>query len=261
MQHIPLKKFGQNFLTQPAIAYKIVDALQISQSDTVIEIGPGPGTLTGFILEKKPRSFIAVEVDPRWAEHLKKEFGKSVQVIAEDFLKTDLLPFFSDDTSTKIIGNIPYNITSPILFKLLDYFPRINTSVLMMQREVARRIASNPGSKEWGILSVLMQTFADVKLMFDVSHKNFRPAPKVDSSVLRFDYFKQISDIDNPALYKKIIRTAFNYRRKMLRNSLSRMFDQSIVSSIDFIDLSRRPEQLSISEFKQLSNKINQVLS
>jgi 16S rRNA (adenine1518-N6/adenine1519-N6)-dimethyltransferase len=261
MQHIPLRKFGQNFLTQPAIARKIVNALYISGSDFVIEIGPGPGTLTRFILEKKPQSFTAIEVDPRWAEQLQKEFGASIQIIREDFLKTDLLPKISSDQSTKIIGNIPYNITSSILFKLLDYFPEIDTSVLMMQKEVAQRIVSKPGSKSWGILSVLMQTFADVTFLFNVGHKNFKPAPKVDSSVLRFDYFKEITDIDNLAIYKKVIRTVFNYRRKMLRNSLSRIINQNIVSSIDFIDLSRRPEQLSISEFKQLSNKINLFLS
>ncbi|MCB0283501.1 MAG: ribosomal RNA small subunit methyltransferase A [Calditrichae bacterium] len=260
MQHVPLKKFGQNFLTQPAIAQKIVNALDISNTDTIIEIGPGAGVLTQYIIEKKPAHFTAIEVDPRWADHLQTTFGSPVQILRDDVLHADLQKLHSGSGSFKVIGNIPYNITSPILFKLLDYFPAISQSVLMMQKEVAQRIVSQPGGKDWGILSVLMQTFADITFLFDVGRMNFKPAPKVDSAVLRFEYLERVEGLDNLSLYTKIVRSVFNYRRKMLRNSLIRIFDQKIVSSIDFIDLSRRPEQLSIAEFKQLSNKINLFL-
>jgi len=259
MQHTPYKKFGQNFLTQPDIAKNIVQSLDIKISDTVLEIGPGPGALCELIIKQNPEHYYAVEIDKRLVQHLNEKFAGQIDVKEEDFLQWDISSVFTKDSKIKVIGNIPYNITSPILFKLADHFQNIESAVLMLQKEVARRIVSEPNSKEYGILSVLLQTFAKIEYLFEVGRKNFNPVPKVDSAVIKFSFYEHISDVENIDLYRKLVRGTFNYRRKMLRNSLSRIFDQTIVSSIDFIDLSRRPEELSIAEFKQLSNNINRL--
>jgi 16S rRNA (adenine1518-N6/adenine1519-N6)-dimethyltransferase len=260
MQHIPYKKFGQNFLTQPAIAQKIVNSLHIKNSEIVLEIGPGPGALCESIIKENPEKYYAIEIDNRLVHHLNEQFRGLIEVIEEDFLQWDISTIFPKKRKIKIIGNIPYNITSPILFKLVDNFKNLDCAVFMIQKEVARRIVSTPNSKEYGILSVLLQTFASIEYLFDVSRKNFKPVPKVDSAVIKLTFYDQVTDVENMHLFRQLVRGTFNYRRKMLRNSLSRIFDQTIVSSIDFIDLSRRPEQLSIAEFKHLSNIINQLI-
>ena len=256
----PFKKFGQNFLTQPAIAHNIVKALNINKGDTVIEIGPGPGVLSENIISLKPQKYLAIEIDKRWAEDLSAKFGDYISIINTDFLQWDLAPILQENDPIKIIGNIPYNITSPILFRLLDHFSKLDSAVVMMQKEVAKRIVSNSGTKEYGILSILMQTFADVEYLFDVGRKNFNPVPKVDSAVIKFKFFKSISGIENLKLYRQIVRGTFNYRRKMLRNSIGRIFDQTIVSSLADFDLTLRPEQLTIEGFKKLSNTVNQLI-
>jgi len=258
--HKPLKKFGQNFLTQPTIAFNIVKALSINNKDLVIEIGPGPGVLCETIISLKPQKYYAIEIDRRWAEDLSAKYADQISILNADFLEMDLQPFFGENKNVKVIGNIPYNITSPILFKLLDHFSELDSAVVMMQKEVAKRITSNSGTKEYGILSILMQTFADVEYLFDVGRKNFKPEPKVDSAVVKFNFFDNVEGIENLELFRKTVRGTFNYRRKMLRNSLGRIFDQTIVSSLDDYDLTRRPEQLTIDGFKQLSNTINQLV-
>ncbi len=257
----PLKKFGQNFLTQPAIAHNIVKALNISSDDTIIEIGPGPGVLTKNIISLKPQKYFAVEIDRRWAEELSTQFKNQISIQNVDFLQWDLSPILKENQKVKIIGNIPYNITSPILFKLLDHYSELETAVVMMQKEVAKRIVSGSGTKDYGILSILIQTFADVEYLFEVGRKNFNPVPKVDSAVLKINFLDKVMGIENFKLYRQIVRGTFNYRRKMLRNSLGRIFDQTIVSSLDEFDLTLRPEQLTIERFKQLSNTVNQLIN
>lgn len=259
MKHRPLKKFSQNFLTQPAIAYKIVDALNISNKDTVLEIGPGPGVLTDVIIGKSPSRFIAIEIDRNLAKNLRDKYADQLQVIEEDFLNFDFSQIGKSVSSLKVIGNIPYNITSPILFKLLEFHSQLECSVLMMQKEVAKRIVAKPGNKDYGILTIMVQILSDVEYLFEVGNKNFTPIPKVDSSVVKINYLSKIDDIENLDLFKKIVRGVFNNRRKMLRNTLSRIFDQTIVNSLGSVDLTRRPEQLSIEEFKQLANSVNQL--
>ncbi|KAA3615084.1 MAG: ribosomal RNA small subunit methyltransferase A [Calditrichaeota bacterium] len=257
--HKPLKKFGQNFLTQPAIARNIVKALQINNQDTIIEIGPGPGVLSEIIISQKPKNYFAIEIDKRWAHDLSTRFGNEIVILNVDFLEWDFTSIIEEKKNIKIIGNIPYNITSPILFKLLDHFSKLDCAVVMMQKEVAKRIVSEPGIKDFGILSILTQTFAQVEWLFEVGRKNFKPEPKVDSAVVKFNFFDRTDGIDNLKLFKQTVRGTFNYRRKMLRNSLGRIFDQTIVSSLDNYDLTRRPEQLTIAEFKELSNTINRM--
>ena len=260
MQHIALKRFGQNFLTQPAIAQKIVDTLRISNEDQIIEIGPGKGILTRLISEKKPALFQAIEIDKNLAGKLADNYTNKLTVIEQDFLQLDLANLIDPKFKIKIIGNIPYNITSPILFKLIDHYKEIECAVLMLQKEVAQRICAKVNTRAYGILSVMHQTFSKVEYLFEVKRKNFNPTPKVDSAVIKLIYLPEIKEITNVQLYRNIVRAVFNYRRKMLRNSLSRIFDQSIVTSLVQFDLTRRPEQLSIQEFKQLANTIDQMI-
>jgi len=256
----PLKKFGQNFLTNPHYQQKIVDALNIQNTDNILEIGPGKGALTELILDNVCHRFWAVEIDRRWSEELRQNYGNKIQVIEEDFLNLDLNMFFKEaDEKLKIIGNIPYNITSPILFKLIDNFRLVKTAVLMTQKEVAQRIAAMPGSKDYGILSVISQTYGQAEFLFNVKRGNFFPVPSVDSAVLRIHFFDEIRGIENADLFRQLVRGVFNYRRKMLRNSLSRTFDKSVVNSLNSVFLEARPESLSVQDFKNLANEINSI--
>jgi len=259
MHHKPLKKFGQNFLTQPLIAEKIIQAININSTDHILEIGPGTGILTSIIINKRPARFTAVEIDRNLAGQLHEKYPDRLNLLQEDFLNIDLSGL-SSPGKLKIIGNIPYNITSPILFKMIDHFKEIGSAVLMMQKEVAKRIVAEKSTKDYGILSVILQTFASVDYLFEVGRNNFSPVPGVDSAVVRMNFIHQITDVDNMELYRKIVRAVFNYRRKMLRNSLIRIFGQSIVTSLYNFDLTRRPEEFSISDFKKLANSINKMI-
>lgn len=257
----PKKRFSQNFLQNPHYQKKIVNALDINSNDTVIEIGPGQGALTQHIIDAGPLNYFAIEIDKSLAEKLVIQYKDKICVIQQDFLEFDFNSIEEPvDSRLKIIGNLPYHITSPILFKLIDNYKSINTSVLMLQKEVARRLSARHNNKEYGILSVVSQTYSDVQYLFEVKRGNFYPAPDVDSAVIRLFFKNELENIENESLFRKIVRETFNYRRKMLRNSLCRIFDKTIVYSIssDFID--RRPEQLSVDEFKILSNILNQIL-
>ncbi len=245
-----LKNLGQNFLTNPFYAEKIAGFIQPGAADVLIEIGPGRGALTRFLAGKKAAQRIGIEFDRRWAAELQQQFAGQVEIIEADFLQADLTTFGTD---LFIIGNIPYNITSPILFKVLDAWPAVKQAVFMTQKEVAERIYAEPGSKIYGILSVLMQTYARAEKMLEVGAGNFFPKPKVDSAVFRLDFYSEVQGLTDHRLYRKIVRTAFNYRRKTLRNSLRTLFENAILDLVDSTDLSRRPETLSIDEFKQLT--------
>ncbi len=257
--HPALKKYSQNFLNQPALAQKIVEALEVSASDSVVEIGPGPGILTRLLNQKPLRAFWAVELDGRWHEQL-MALGGPVKPVHADFLKWPLEKAATEEHPVKVIGNIPYHITTPILFRLRDHHRLISRAVIMMQKEVAERIVAVEGSKSYGILSVGLRTFANVRVLFTIGKKNFTPMPGVDSSVVCFDFYREVGGLENPALFIKVLRAVFNYRRKMLRNSLCRIIDRSIVYSLQSVPLDARPEQLSIALFKQLSNEINQKI-
>jgi 16S rRNA (adenine1518-N6/adenine1519-N6)-dimethyltransferase len=257
----PLKRFSQNFLTNPLIQNKIVDALRITAEDRVIEIGPGKGALTDHVLRANPASFQAIEIDRRWIEHLKNSFGAALQIIERDVLEVDFPALLNNATQpVKVLGNLPYHITSPILFKLIDNYRLFHSAVLMTQKEVARRITAQPRTKEYGILAVLSQTYARAEYLFDVKPGNFFPAPSVDSAVFRLTFYPQISGLQNENLFRALVRGTFNTRRKMLRNSLGRIYDKSIVYSLESVSLDRRPEELTIQEFKELSNELDRRL-
>jgi len=256
----PLKRFSQNFLTNPQIQQSIVQALHIQPDDRVMEIGPGKGALTLHIIQQNPSTFLAVEIDTRWADFLESEFQDKVEIIREDFLSINLSKFHSTP-KLKIIGNLPYHITSPILFQLINHFTLFDSAVLMVQKEVAKRIVAKPSSKDYGIPSVLSQTYAEVEYLFDVKPGNFFPVPAVDSAVFRLKFFNEVKDIRNISLFRKIVRSTFNTRRKMLRNSLSRTFDKSAVYSLTSVDLNRRPEELTVQDFKNVANELENLLA
>ena len=257
----PKKRFSQNFLQNPYYQKKIVESLDISPDDIVIEIGPGRGALTEHIVNSQPNKYYAIEIDTNLADELTDRFSHNLQIIRQDFLEFDYssIPEVNNHT-LKIIGNLPYHITSPILFKLIDNYNKINCAVIMIQKEVAIRLAANHGNKDYGILSVISQAYSGVHYLFEVKRGNFYPAPDVDSAVIKLDFFTKPQNIDNEELFRKIVRQTFNYRRKMLRNSLYRIFDKSIVYSLSSDYLDRRPEQLAVDDFKVLSNSINQFL-
>ena len=249
------KKLGQNFLTDRNICRKIVLSAGIGPESRVVEIGPGFGALSSAILDAEPGSFTAVEKDHELASFMHREYP-SVTVIEDDFLKVDLSAL-ADQGPLTVMGNIPYSITSPILFKLLDNRQHIASETLMMQYEVAQRLIAAPGTKEYGILAVQLQTFCGVSCLFRVNRKVFRPKPDVDSAVVRIVPKKTPLD-SNELHYRHFVRTAFSQRRKTLLNNLRKHYDLSMVRSFD---LSRRAESLSIDEFGTLYTCIHSCKS
>lgn len=251
----PLKKFGQNYLRDENIINKIVNEISPSIDDTILEIGPGRGALTSKLSETC-RTLNAVEIDNRVIEDLSGRFS-NLNIINKDFLKFDLQKETGWE-NIRIAGNIPYNITSPILFKLIDNYKKIEDAVLMIQDEVARRITANVGTKEYGILSVVLNYFCEVKYCFKVSPNCFYPKPKVNSAVIHVYFNKEI-----PSNYKtfiKVVKASFGNRRKTLKNSLS----NSIFSSCNLADLPidgrKRAEQLDIKDYIELTNYFERQL-
>lgn len=262
----PKKYLGQNYLTDENISRNIVSSFNVKPDDAVIEIGPGKGALTKYIIEKT-NNLIAVELDKNNCDILKNKFPKLI-LINKDFLTLDLNEilnkYFSRSAQLhklRIIGNIPYSITSGILFKLVDNRNIIIDAQLMIQEEVAQRITSLPNSKEYGILSVQMQVFSNPKLLFKVSKNCFYPKPKVDSRIINFDFTKnQEQEIKDVEFFRKLVRAAFSTRRKTLRNSLKSIDINTDELGIDF-DFSRRAESLETGEFINLSNYIHSNIS
>lgn len=249
----PKKSLGQNYLTDENICKNIVDSFNIQPGDRVIEIGPGKGAITKFILEKTD-NFTAVELDRNNCAILKQRFA-GIDLINRDFLKLDMNELKKNpDEKLRIIGNIPYNITSPIIFKLVDNRTIVKDAQLMIQEEVARRITSAPGNKEYGIPSVLVNAFGSSKLLFKVSRSSFYPKPKVDSRIIYFDFTVSYEDkIKDIEYFRKLVKASFGTRRKTLRNCLKNIEADLSRSELDF---SRRAESLSIEEFITLSNQL-----
>lgn len=244
----PKKHLGQHFLTDHAIAARIVNALITNPGDTVIEIGPGTGILTQFLIKREIR-LLPVEVDHESITHLKKRWPDLKSMLIEhDFLKLDIDTYTTG--SFHLIGNLPYNISSQILFRVLEFRQRIPSVVCMIQKEVADRIVSPPGSKDYGILSVLLQAFFDIQYLFTVKPGSFFPPPKVTSGVVRFVRNNTLSLPCDEKLFFRVVKTVFNQRRKLIRNSI-----KSILLNLDsnFELLSKRPEQLGVTEFAELT--------
>ena len=255
----PLKKFGQNYLTDKNILNKIVDEISPLPDDNLIEIGPGLGSLTEILLNRISE-FTAVEIDSRVIDELSNRFP-TISVIHSDFLDLNLEDLFKiKDKKLRIAGNIPYNITSPIIFKLIGSNQIVKDAVLMVQLEVAKRIVSRKGTKDYGILAVLLQYFTDVKICFKVSANVFHPRPKVESAVIHLQFKDNCLTGELKSLLIKIVKAAFGKRRKVLRNSLS----SSIFAGINFsdtnVDLNLRAEQLEIDDFIKLTNFVSNNL-
>jgi len=246
----PKKHLGQHFLTDLNIAHKVVESLHYPV-ENVIEVGPGTGILTEFLIKKPIAKFYLVEIDRESAEFLRQKFPEiAPHLLEEDFLNFDLHSIINDKVS--IIGNFPYNISSQILFRVLTYRNQVTEVVGMFQKEVADRIAAPPGSKTYGILSVLMQAFYQIEYLFTVNKNVFYPPPKVKSAVIRLTRNERISLDCNETLFFNVVKTAFNQRRKMLRNALGKF---------DFLEeeklkemMQMRAEQLSVMDFEFITN-------
>jgi 16S rRNA (adenine1518-N6/adenine1519-N6)-dimethyltransferase len=249
----PKKSLGQNFLRDQNIARKIVDSLHAHPSDVILEIGPGQGDLTRLLFEVSS-TVVGVELDPRAAGILKERFGPALHLLEQDVLSVNLKELamrFGQDLC--IVGNIPYYITSEILFWLFDQRDSIRHATLTMQWEVAARLVAHKESKAYGILSVFSQLYADTKLLFKVSRNSFHPRPQVDSAVVRFEFGKRQAPADE-RLLRNIVRCTFGTRRKTIRNGLRMMgFSEQQLDEVVF-DFTKRPEQLSPSEFVHLSS-------
>ncbi len=247
----PKRKFGQNFLTDYNIAKDIVSFLSDDKTKTIIEVGPGKGILSKFILKITNKRIKLVEIDKECIEYLKNEyFNIEKYLINDDFLNIDLKTF---KEPLSIIGNFPYNISSQILFKIYENKSIVNEMVGMFQLEVAERVCSNQGSKKYGILSVLIQAFYDVKMMRKIKPQSFLPIPNVDSAVIKITKKNNSINCDE-ILFKKIVKQSFGQRRKTLWNSL-RKFNVPENKKEDTI-FAKRPEQLSVSDFIYLTNLV-----
>ena len=247
------KHLGQHFLRDENIAQKIANSLTGKGYKDVLEIGPGMGVLTKYLLKKDFTTHV-IEIDTESVDYLKAHYlYLSDRIISKDFLKINLDDFFGNKPIA-IIGNFPYNISSQIVFKTLENRHRVPEFSGMFQKEVAQRICEQPGSKTYGILSVLTQAFFDAEYLFTVPPTVFNPPPKVDSGVIRLIRKESYSLPVDESLFFRVVKTAFNQRRKMLRSSL-KSFNLSDKLREDAI-FAQRPEQLSVQDFISLTQKI-----
>lgn len=257
----PKKNLGQHFLVDLDIARRIADTVDACPDIPVLEVGPGMGVLTQYLMPKK-RELRVVEIDSESVAYLHEHFPQLAEkVIAGDFLRMDLSTLFHGQPFV-LTGNYPYDISTQIFFHMLDYKELIPCCTGMIQREVAQRIASKPGTKAYGILSVMIQAWYDVEYLFTVDENVFNPPPKVKSAVIRMTR-NQVTDLGcDERLFRRVVKTAFNQRRKMLRVSLRPLFTERQASA-DFFGhemMTRRPEQLSVSEFVELTNRVAREL-
>lgn len=248
---LPLKRFGQNYLQDQNIIRKIISEIDPKDNEKIIEIGPGQGALTQHLFTNSC-DFSAVEIDKRVIDDLSNRFA-GIDLIQQDFLEINLSDFVIDNKKIRIVGNIPYNITSPILFKLFENIKIVSDAVLMVQLEVAKRMTAKIGSKDYGILAVLLNYFGRTELAFKVSRNVFFPRPNVDSAIVHIFFDNNRTNTDFNSTFKSIVKSSFGNRRKTLKNSLS----NSIFASVDFsgsgIDLSLRAEQLNVDDFIKLA--------
>ena len=278
MRAVKAKKFlGQHFLTDLGIAQRIADTVDTCPDLPVLEVGPGMGVMTQFLVQK-PRQLKVVEIDFESVEYLRKTYPDlEDNIIEDDFLKMHLENTF-DGQPFVLTGNYPYNISSQIFFKMLDYRDLIPCCTGMIQREVAQRLCSGPGNRDYGILSVLLQAWYDTEYLFTVEESAFNPPPKVKSAVVRFTR-NSVTDLGcNERLFRRVVKTTFNQRRKMMRGSIRPLLAQldnensmvngqwSMVNGPDHSEflsaeiLTKRPEQLSVQDFVDLTNAVERTI-
>jgi 16S rRNA (adenine1518-N6/adenine1519-N6)-dimethyltransferase len=254
MQYTLKKSLGQHFLKDENISHKIVDALQESLNDTdikqLLEVGPGGGALTKYLLQLPSIDFKAAELDAEKISFLEQNYPAiKNKIIHQNFLNIDA-PFNSEFI---VVGNFPYNISTQIVFKVLNWKEQVPVMIGMFQKEVAQRIASKPGTKVYGILSVLVQAYYSVEYLFDVPPGCFTPPPKVMSGVIRLKVGNAKFEIRNEQAFFKLVKAAFNQRRKTLRNAVRTLFDEKMLKEDIF---NKRAEQLTIEDFAALTYKM-----
>ena len=254
----PKKNLGQHFLTDLSIAKRIADTVDACPDLPVLEVGPGMGVMTQYLVEK-PRPLKVVEIDRESVAYLNEHFPRLREnILGEDFLRMDLNKVF-DGGQFVLTGNYPYDISSQIFFKMIDNRDLIPCCTGMIQHEVALRMASKPGNKQYGILSVLIQAWYDVEYLFTVEPSVFNPPPKVQCAVIRMTRNKVQHLGCDEQLFKRVVKTVFNQRRKMLRVSLRQLLPaESTLFSRQASFLTFRPEQLSIEQFVDLTNMVEE---
>ena len=254
MEHRARKRFGQHFLHDRGVVTRIVEALQVQPGDQIVEIGPGLGALTRPLLAKAPLLQV-VELDRDLAARLRTEFpGAQLTVHEADALKFDFCSLAAPDKKLRVTGNLPYNISTPILFHLLDQKDCIQDMLFMLQKEVVDRMRAAPGGKDYGRLSVMLQWRCRVEKLFDVGPGAFTPPPRVDSSIVRLvPYDTPPVTVENPERFAALVQAAFAHRRKTLRNSLAGLVNETGFASAG-VDPGRRAETLSLQEFAKLAN-------
>jgi 16S rRNA (adenine1518-N6/adenine1519-N6)-dimethyltransferase len=244
------KSLGQHFLRDEQMSRKIVQSLPVVPGQQVLEVGPGAGAITKYLLEIPDIVFRAVELDTEKVQYLEQTYPAiKGKIINQSFL--DMQPPFEGPFS--IIGNFPYNISTQIMFRVLDWKDQVTQVVGMFQKEVAQRIAAGHGNKDYGILSVLIQAWYRVEYLFEVHEQCFNPPPKVKSAVIRLHRLEQPYDIASERKFFILVKTAFNQRRKQLRNPLKGLFDKTYLQDSIF---SKRAEELSVADFVALSHKM-----
>ncbi len=261
----PRKHLGQHFLQDQDVVRRIVDALALSKEDVVVELGAGKGVLTRQLVPKA-KTVVGVELDDRLCDVLRRHFAGQAgfQLLQQDILTISLEKICADAgrERVKVVGNLPYNITSPILFKLIDERRFVHSTVIMMQKEVAERLVAAPGGKTYGVPSIITQIYGKPQILFTVPPRAFKPAPQVQSAVLRLDWHEQPPiHLTDERLYFRVVKAVFAQRRKMLRNSLLQAphvtrENLAQIAEMAGIDLTRRPETLSIAEFAGLTAAI-----
>jgi len=250
MQYTLKKSLGQHFLKDENICKQIVEAIQQHPFKQLVEVGPGAGALTKYLLPLQGFDFKAVELDDEKVAYLYKTFPTiKDKIIHHDFLQIEA-PFEGLFT---VVGNFPYNISSQILFKILDWKEQVPVIIGMFQKEVALRIAAKEGSKTYGIISILIQAFYEVEYLFDVPPESFNPPPKVMSGVIRLTRKKTTYSVKSEKAFVQLVKMAFNQRRKMLRNAVKGLFQPEILEDSFF---NKRAEQVSIEEFAALTFKM-----
>jgi 16S rRNA (adenine1518-N6/adenine1519-N6)-dimethyltransferase len=260
MKHTPRKRFGQNFLHDHNIIYSILSSIQAKPDEHWVEIGPGQGALTGPLLKLGLRLDV-IELDRDLVALLKDKFRQQdhLQIHSADALKFDFSALAKDNEKLRIIGNLPYNISTPLMFHLLDNASCIEDMHFMLQKEVVDRICAAPGSKKYGRLSVMMQYYCATELLFDVPPESFDPVPKVMSAIIRLVPHQQPPvEVNDIAKLNKVVTQAFSQRRKTLRNSLKKLIDEDIIMALD-IDPALRAEELSLNDFAKLSNLLQEI--
>lgn len=250
MMYTLKKSLGQHFLKDENVCRKIIAALQQHSFTQLLEVGPGGGALTKYLLQIENINFKAVELDEEKVHFLINEYpALKYKIIHQSFLDITV-PF---ENAFTVVGNFPYNISTEILFRMVEWKDSVECMVGMFQKEVAQRVAAKEGNKVYGVVSVLIQAYFDVEYLFDVQENSFNPPPKVKSGVIRLLPRKEKLEVKTDKAFTLLVKTAFNQRRKMLRNSVKSLFDETFLQDELF---NKRPEHLSIEEFAQLTFKM-----